>query len=374
MVNFSATRGTLTASSATTVDGKVSVSLSSDNAGKSLVTFSGVDGDVALNNQLEFEFIAETADSLIAQASPNSIGPNGQTSTISVVVNDPNGNLVKNKLIKFNLTDVSGGEIFPSEAITDSNGSASTVYTSKSVSAKGGISILAEVKDTPSVNDTVTLTVADRELFITLGTGNQMEEPTVTTYNKQFSVFVTDVDSTPVENIELTVSAIPSNYYKGEWIKYYDLAGTFVAWGTAVQTGLDVNGRPIYSDDPRSCLNEDKNTDGILDIGEDEIADGNGNGDGMLTPGNVVAALGNITTDENGQAVIDIRYPHSHGSWVDINLIVTAKVKGTESVSQTTFTLPTLADDILDEDITPPTSGIELNSPFGRENSCVNPN
>ena len=381
LINFSATRGDLSTTSATTINGQVSTMLTSTNAGKSLVTFSGVDGAIALNNQLEFEFIAETADRIVAQASPNSIEPNFQQSTISVVVTDPTGNLVKNKQVDFTLTDISGGSIFPASAVTDSNGNASTIYTSNTVSAQNAVSIRTVVRDTPFVSDTVTLTVADRELFISLGTGNQLEEPEITQYNKQFSVFVTDVDSTPVENVELTVSAVPRTYYKGEWIQSFDESGSFVSWITAsnVRTELsdptDPDSALITLWDPKhACLNEDKNIDGIIDAGEDDTSDGNGNGNGELTPGNVVVVSGDIVTDENGSAIIDITYAQSFGSWVDIDLIVSAKVRGTEGSTQTTFTLSTLSSDLLDEDITPPTSAIGTNSPFGVANDCTNPN
>ncbi|WP_076419286.1 Ig-like domain-containing protein [Colwellia sp. UCD-KL20] len=363
LVNFTATRGNLSATSARTVDGKVSTSLTSNNAGKSLVTFSGVDGDIALNNQLEFEFVAETASTIVAQASPHSIGPNGQTSIVSVVVKDTDGNLVKNKVIKFNLDDVTGGEISPATAVTDSNGSASTLYTSNTVSAQDAVSINAVVTDTPTVNDTVTLTVADRELFITLGTGNTIEEIDITNYNKQFSVFVTDVDSTPVENVELTVSAVANAYYKGHWARAYDAAGTFLSW-VAVGEVTSGNSLPTTYTSKHKCISEDSNINGILDLGEDI------NGDGKLTPTNVVSAEGNIITDDQGKAIIDILYPQSNGSWADIDLIVSAKVNGTESQTKTIFTLSTSAEDILDEDVTPPTSSIGLNSPFGRALDC----
>jgi|GEM_PF-411555 len=553
-VNFTATRGDLPQSFGLTSNGKVSTMLSSTNAGKSLVTFSGVDGSVALNNQLEFEFVAETAATIVAQASPHSIGPNGQKSTISIVVKDSTGNLVKNKLIDFTLTDTSSGSIFPASAVTDSNGTASTVYTSNTVSAQNSVSIKAIVRETPIVNDVVALTVADRELFISLGTGNEIEEIDTTNYNKKFSVFVTDVDSTPVKNVELTVSAVPKTYYKGFWTRIYDAAGTFLSWQTV--GGVTTDTIPTEVSSPHQCINEDINTNGILDKSEDlnnnglldlnlnEDLDGDGrldiaedfnnnnvldtnlnedlnpngilevslsedfnrngildisinedknndsildegedlnrngvldtalnedlnrngvldtslnedlnrngrldtnfsedldndgrldtkedlnnnnildtalnedlngnnvldffvtedknnngildfgedlnennqlddytdedfNGDGALTPGNVVAALGNLITDDEGKAVIDIRYPQSYGSWVNIELIVSAKVTGTESTIRTVFTLSTLSSDILDEDISPPTSSIGLNGPFGAAQDCANSN
>jgi len=268
------------------------------------------------------------------------------------------------------LTDTNGGSIFPASDTTDSNGNASTVYTSNVVSAQDGVSVKATVRDTISVNDTVKLTVADRELFIALGTGNTIEEIDVTNYNKQFSVFVTDVDSTPVENVELTVSAVPKTYYKGRWVQLYDDAGTFISWVTRSVTRTDTGETEnpyiytLQSSGPKDCVNEDGNIDGILDSGEDI------NKDGALTPGNVVAALGNLVTDDEGKAIIDIRYPQSYGSWVDIDLIVSAKVNGTEAQTQTTFTLSTSSEDVLDEDVGPPTAGIGSEGPFGEVNLC----
>jgi hypothetical protein len=352
LVSFTSTRGTVNPSTAMTADGKVSTNITSTNAGKALVTVTGTAGGITLSNQLEFEFVAETVATISAQASPRSIAPNGDTSTISVVVKDLNGNLVKGKTIDFSLSGTSSGNILPASAVTDSNGSASTVYTSSAVSAQDGISITATVKSEPSISDVVTLTVADRELFIALGTGNDLIEPDSTSYNKQYSVFVTDVDSTPQEGVTLKVSAVPNNYYKGQWVKLLDENGDFASWG------------PSYSTVP-PCPNEDLNIDGILDVGEDT------NGNGLLTPGNVVSATGEVTTNEFGQAIIDIRYAQSFATWVDVNLVVSAKVSGTESSTQTRFTLSVLASDVLDEDISPPNSGIGLIGPFGLLGDCT---
>ena len=353
-VSFTSTRGELTPNTAIINNGKVTTELRSNNAGKALVTATGTLGGVTLNNQLEFEFVAENVATIQAQASPSSIAPNGDTSTVSVVVKDSNGNLVKGKTIDFSIQGTSGGSILPASAVTDSNGAASTVYTSNTVSAQDGVVITAVVKSVPAINATVSLTVADRELFMSLGTGNELLEIDSTAYNKQYSVFVTDVDSTPQEGVILKVSAVPNNYYKGEWVKILDDQGEFSNWGAS------------YSN--TGCLNEDINIDGILDVGEDI------NMNGKLTPGNVVSVLGEVTTDEFGQAIIDIRYAQSFATWVDINLIVSAKVSGTESSAKTIFTLPVLSDDVLDEDIQPPTSGIGLKSPFGSASDCSNAN
>lgn len=343
MVSFTSTRGVLASSSGTTVNGSVTATIASSNSGKALVTFTGTDDGVTLNNQLEFEFVAETVDNLIMQASPHSIGPNGETSIVSMVARDIEGNLVKNKIVDFTLTDISGGAIFPASAITDSNGSASTVYTSNTVTAQDGVEVLATIREDSSKNESVTLTVADKELFIVLGTGNEMVEVDTTTYNKEYTVFVTDVNSNPQENVTVQISAVPSDYYKGRWVQQLGAEGSFEVW---------------VANHTAQCANEDLNIDGILDVGEDT------NGDNMLTPGNVVAAAGEVKTDQQGRAVIDILYPQSFAHWVDINLVATAKVDGSESVDSVTFTLPVLVSDV-DQEFSPPPS-----APFGASSNC----
>jgi hypothetical protein len=377
-VKFTSTRGALVEDSATTVDGIVTAQLSADNAGKTIVTFTGIDGDIQLSNQLEFEFVAEEASTIVAQASPNSIGPDGDTSTISVVVRDSNYNLVKSKTIKFNLTDTSGGTIFPATAVTDSSGRASTIYTSNSVSAQDAV-VEAVVVDSPAIKDTVEITIADRELFIAIGTGNDLEEgDDGTTYTKKFVAFVTDADSNPVKNQSLTISAVPDMFYKGQWVQVYKdpAKDEFISW---VAVG-EANTTPaaVLSDwDPKhACPNEDDNLNGILDAGEDT------NGNGLLTPGNVLSSVAAVSvngddtvsveaiTDDQGKVVIDLIYPQSFGHWVDINLIVSGAVEGTESFTQSTFTLPVLADDVLNEDVSPPTANTRGRGPFGLTANC----
>jgi hypothetical protein len=354
-VSFTTTRGTLASTSVTTVGGKATTTLTSTNAGKALLTFTGTDTvsgkEIELNNQLEFEFVADSADRLIAQAFPSSISPNGQTSTISVVVRDASGNLVKNKTVDFVLNDTNGGSIFPASAVTDSNGSASTVYTSASTSAEDDVEIAATVRDMPTATDTATLTVADREVFIALGTGNTIENVDETTYNKKYSVFVTDIDSNPVSNVTLTVSAIPSAYIKGVWVAVLK-DGEFDHYAT--QPSVE-------------CANEDLDNDGILSGAEDT------NSNGQLTPGNIVNALGEITTDEQGRAIIDITYAEVFGHWAYIDLLVSTKVSGTESFAKALFVLPVAGEDVTVE-ANPPASFLGGTSPFGSAGVCTDAN
>jgi hypothetical protein len=359
-VSLTTTRGSLVSASETTASGKVTATLTSSNAGKAILSFVGTTVDdgkaIELTNQLEFEFVADEPHRLIAQAFPVSIGPNEQSSTVSVIVRDPLGNLVKNQVVDFVLDDVTGGSIFPAFAVTDSNGSASTVYTSNTTSAHEGISIKATVRGgSPEVSDTANITVADREVFIALGTGNTILNSNDTTYNKQYSVFVTDIDSNPIPNVDLTVSAIPKDYIKGIWEAYGDDDGNFVAYGVTPSV---------------TCPNEDINTNGILD---DLVYEEDTNGDKQLTPGNIVNAQGTVTTDDTGKALIDIEYAEVFGGWVIIDLIVSTRVNGTESFAKAVFKLNAAADDVTNEDITP-AAFIWPNGPFGSSSSCSDAN
>ena len=370
-VTFTTTRGSLNQSTALTdAEGKVTVEVSSTNAGKALLTFTGIDvgAEIELTNQLEFEFVADAPYRLIAQIYPQSIAPNNQTSTMSVVVRDEQGNLVKNQIVDFVLIDTNGGSISPASARTDSNGSASTVYTSNTTSAHNGVSITATVRGIPDgqdpIEDKVELTVADREVSIRLGTGNTILQHDNNTYNKQYSVFVTDIDSNPVPNVTLTVSAIPKEYFKGSWIAYLDDEGEFEQWGPGDRTVV-----PHQRGYRATCANEDSNGNSVLDdlLGEEDT-----NTDGLLTPGNIVNAQGSVTTDEYGIALIDIRYAEVYGFWANIELIVSTQVNGTESFAKVLFNLDALTDDVNNEDLAPATF-IWPSGPFGQSNLCTNP-
>ncbi|NOY62403.1 MAG: hypothetical protein GXP10_04480 [Gammaproteobacteria bacterium] len=203
-VNFSATRGTITPSALTDASGSATVAISSTDAGPSIITVS----TATTSAQVEIEFVAVVVDSISVQADPESVFFGDQQSTITAVVRDPNNNLVKNKEIRFVLSDITGGAINPVVATTDSNGVASTVYTSSSSSsADGGISVTATVVDTPAVTGTVNLTVAQRELFIFLGTGNTLLVLNQVQYTKPYSVFVVDVNGNGVAGkaVQITV-------------------------------------------------------------------------------------------------------------------------------------------------------------------------
>ncbi len=368
-ITLTTTRGQLSTTSVNTdTQGKASFQISSTNAGKAVISAQGKDANGNLvNARAKVEFIAVDVDNIVMSASPNSIGPAGQKSAITAVLRDDKGNLVKGKTVNFNADDVSGGEISPASAVTDSNGLATTVYTSNNVTTENGITITATEPES-GVNKSVELTVADRAQFISIGTGNTIESPNEASYLKKFTVFVTDANSNPVKNVELTVTGTPvkfdelldpnaqegePNYkvirpafYKGYWTQYPN-ADEFKYW-IAVPT--------------HGCKNEDKDGDGIEDENEDV------NRDGALTPGNIVSITGNVVTDENGQAIIELRYAKTFAAWTQIKITASTQVSGSESQTSQFYTLAASGEDLTIES-TPPNA-----NPFGTGlNSVENP-
>lgn len=361
-VTVTTSRGEITAdgvpgNNTTTTDasGIATVSITSEFAGPATISAVGTDAD---GNQVtaraSIEFVASTVDSIFVDATPDLIGPEGQTTTITAVLRDAIGNLVKGKVVNFRLVaDASGGSISPNTAITDSNGIASSVYTSNAVSGDNGVTVSAESDGVVGSTD---LTVGDRAFDISLGTGSDITIQDSSSYMKEFAVFVTDASGRPVANAELTGTVIPTSvfaYRKGYWIwddidKIYKLE--------------DFDGNSTIT---ASCNSEDVDKDGRLDATEDT------NGDGLLTPGNVsaISFKDNISrTDEFGQATLQVRYPKQFGIWTTVIVSVFGQSAGSESTQSQEYVLGVASDDLTQQASPPP------NSPFGFGTLCTDTN
>ena len=358
-INFTATRGALTSfTELTDVAGEATVFVESVDAGPSVIT-AVVDGDRA-SAEVGVLFVATTPATMVLQASPAVIGTNGigesdQQSQIIATVRDAANNLVKNQTVIFSLQDITGGTISPASAVTDVFGQASTTYTAGSVpSAQDGVTVTAALLNDPLINSEVKLTTARRALFITLGTGNQIEKPDAVRYVKPYGVLVTDSVGNPVSNVAVSLAVWPTHYHKGFW--------------TLVPRGSDLVWEPTETLDPalfpQGCQNEDRNRDGILNIPPD--VDFNNNG--QLDPGTVASlTLSNVTTDETGFADFGISYFQEYAQWVSVELTARALVDGSESIEQAFFRLPILASDTTDDKVSPPGNP----SPFGISNTCA---
>lgn len=342
-VQFATTRGTLSAPSAVTnADGDATVSVQSATAGGAAITATGT----GVTAQRTLEFIATSAASIDVQPGIFTLAPNEET-TLTATVRDGAGNLVKNKLVSFNVQDVTGGSLSVASAITNSQGQAQSVYTAGSTpSATEGVIITASVTQGGTlIDDDVALTVARKEVFISVGTGNSIEEFSESQYRVQFAIQITDSSGNGVANVPLVVSIVSDNYYKGKR-----------EWNGQTWRGFN----PLFG----PCADEDANHNGVLDPGEDF------NTSTRLEAGNIALVTpSNVVTDSKGSALVDVIYPQEHAYWVDVTLEASASVQGTEVKRASHFTLPGASTDFSTETTSPPG---EI-SPFGQQ-ACNSPN
>lgn len=393
-VILTTTRGGFNGTTATSINavtdanGTVTATINATNAGFAIVSAKAASGPSA---DLQVEFVATVPSRIDLSATPTTVGPNQQQSTITALVQDVNGNLVKSKTVDFSLDDVRGGTLLRGSAVTDSSGLATTVYTSNVSTAQNGVHITGTVNGT-AIQDEVDLTVAERNLFVKFGTDNTLYEvpDQPTAYAMKFFLFVNDANGKPVPNQTVTISAIPTpydilrdanptfpvpftGYMKGYYIFVAQACGgtdcyvpNFTAFSTYKVDGVDT----AFA----GCLSEDKNRDGVLQVGEDF------NLDGRLTPGNVLAAPGTVVTGADGKAEFEVQYAKQFGNWTRMYLKASTNVSGTETFDAINILLPVAREDVVPPKVPPgittdvPGLGTVIASPFGVATSCVKAN
>ena len=281
------------------------------DTGNALITIRAERPD-GPSRQIALKFVAQEARTITIQANPAVIGVNlggatNEQSEIVAVVRDPENNLVFGKRVDFALNDISGGRLTQGSAITDDFGRATTVYIAgPSSSAANGVEITAQVADAPDVSKLATLTVAKRALFVTVGSGNELEKIDGRKYNVFHTVLVTDANGTPVSDAEVTLSVYPLLYSKG---------GTF-------SFECNLGGSSC-------CPNEDQNRNGLLDQSDLLTEDTNGNE--QLDPGNVITVDNLVlTTDDTGFADFNVSYAIQYAQWITVEIIARASVAGSE--------------------------------------------
>jgi hypothetical protein len=372
-VNIFTTRGTLSANSVVLDgNGRGTVQISSTSSGQALLTAVN-SGGTQISRSVEF--VATTPASLDLQASQFIVAP-GEQSTVRATVRDASGNLVKNQLINFLLRDETGGQLSSGGDITNSNGQAETTYTAgNAAGASGAAVVTAEVVSNPAVNDSVELTVAGQEVFISLGTGNEIFEPDTTTYEQPWTVFVTDVEGRGVPGASVDVSVLSLRFIKGQYV-----AGTDLWQPTPSATCFDEDTK--FCSDFQEPNGDSRCRNGRLDPGEDDPLVVNpdgpgqgavpiGNGSGQIEAGNVASlSAGTLTTDSAGRADFRLIYQQVYGNWVEVRLRVKTAVAGTEFSKTQDFTLPVTVDD-LELDAAPPGLGEgSVASPWGTKPGC----
>ena len=329
--------------------GDATVTVTASTAGPGVVTATNTDGT---SIQLNIEFVAITPATLDLQASPFTIATNGQ-SALTATVRDAAGNFVKNQTVSFVLTDVTGGSLSVAQAVTNSQGQAKTFYNaSNATSAANGVRIDATVQGT-AVTDFAQVTVAQRQVLVSFGTGNEIEEPNQAQYRTQWVIQVTDSQGNGVSGADVSLSILTRRYWEGTRVFS---AGPPTFWGTPHVPAA-------------GCPDEDVNHNGVLDAGEDL------NGNGKIEAGNILTVVpdtgtaSTATTDKNGFALFWVYYPQAYAYWLEVQLTAKLTVQGTEFSETTVFLPDGSTADFTSQTNTPP--GVV--SPFGSDQNCATP-
>ncbi len=350
-VTFGSTRGTLSATTAITTapNGDATVSVSSLTAGP--VTVSAQLGTA--RSSLTAAFVATVPASMVLQVNPAAVLPNASGTTnqsaLTAIVRDAVGNPVQGVVVNFAaVTDGSNGSIAPGSATTDANGLATAQFIPGPLStAANGVQIRATVQANPSITSTAVLTVNGSALFISIARSGTLTAFDSTTYQKDFSVYVTDANGAPAGNRAVTLSVDPITYGKGQLV-YNTTSGKWV----------------YASGSPTTCINEDANRNGILDAGDIDQ-----NFDGRLQPGIPAVITSSVTTDALGFGTFTLRYGKNYAWWVSTQITAKSLVGGTESRQTQLYDLEMTAADNA-------SAGTPANvvSPFGTATVCSNPN
>jgi len=364
----------------TKVDGsptirKATIRLTSDFPGTA--TVSAAIDDAATKKQIvatgSVSLVSKIADKLAVQAVTPILAPNGQTNIIAKV-RDVNDNPVKGVVVNFELENPLGGTLNTPNATTNDKGEAKITFTAGSNdTGTEKVQVVATVPDlytgfNGSRTQTLNLTVGGEAVFISIGTGNIIQELTSTTYAVPHQVTVTDATGAPIANKEIKLSVWPVNYYKGFYV-FNEERKLWIAQYTA------------------ECSNEDANQNGSLDPWENNKignalspldypagieVDVEDNGDGILWPANpVTLSTSTLTTGADGIAYFNVLYGQNYANWLRVKLTAKAQVSGTESKADRLFSLPASADDLSNDKSTPPGGAV---SSFGQASLCSDVN
>ena len=368
-ITFSATRGTLSQTTPINSDanGQATVSISSSGAGPSVINANAA----GVTTQLNLNFVANNPSQISVQAGPATVSVQ-KTSTITAVVRDAANNLVNGATVTFALTtDPTNGGLSAASATTNSQGSASVVYTAGNTSSgANGVTITASVQDflkTTTYTATTNVTVGGQTVFLSLGTGNTISPSGFPAYAVDYSVFAVDANGAPIQGVAVTMAVLPVAYGKGVLV----CGGTFWVPGYSTLT------TDTYAyKSQKLCTNEDTDyTGNINSLGQCDNGSGvmipckDYNQNNKLDPGNVVVVSpASGITDKDGRLDVTITYPRDHSYWTEVSLVASTTVQGTQSSTTATFVLVGLSTDY--QCSTGPPGPI---SPYGVASTCANP-
>lgn len=360
---------------ATDSAGNATVTVMSSTAGPATITAIVNDG-TELSNKHVLTFVGDQPAELQLDSTSSRVAT-ADIATISAIVVDANGNPVKNTDVEFSSANLKGGQLNPSNGVTDENGVATTTFTAgTSATQEDEVVIVAEVVGS-NINGNASLTVVEPVLNVTIGSSNKIVESAFNTQNRvSYVVQVADGSGQPIEDAQVQLSIEPLKYFKGRLVTVdtagfpYAFALDQTAWTADTWSRED----DLYAFE---CISEDANGNRILDNNEDN------NGNGSLDPqdpasltavvsaGEDVATItsnNRLVTDTSGSGYFDLLYPVSNALWSVVKITARAQALGTEAEDSYTTTLLMSASEANNTDALP----ANATSPYGTESSCNN--
>lgn len=374
---FTVTAGQIIDSSSVITDdlGNATVTVLSSIAGE--VTIFAETADGSLSNKHTFFYVGDTPESLNLATTSSRVNTR-DSATIVAVVTDANGNPVKNTPITFSSANLKGGQLSSTSGITNTNGEAEISFTAgSSGTEQNEIVIRADVEDF-DVTNSVSLTVVEPVLNVTLGSSNEVVEfGEKTQYSKTYVVQVADGGGQALIDSQVQLSLKPVLYRKGRLV-LVDSKG--IAYKDAISDATwSASHWAQYPGYTIECPSEDRNGNRILDEGEDI------NGNGSLDPQDpaLLVALeseedsglatlqgnGVLETDATGSGYFRIVYPVTNAWWTNLEVVARAQALGVESTDIYRMRMPVLASEVLASVANPP----NLHSPYGSVLDCTSP-
>lgn len=344
VISLSASRGTVTPSTVTTNgSGTATFSYMSTAAGPATVSGSANSG--SLMGSYSFTVNATTAASINLTANKSILATQEQV-TLTATVRDSSGNVVPGKQVDFSVTDSIGGSIAsPISSLTNSSGQASATYVAGNASSgTNGVTVSALVNGT-AISASQLLTVVAGANNINLTMDNSLTADGLF-YVKTFTAKATNTAGNPVAGQTIQFRVFPISYKKGG-MTYNSTLSLWVQSGTIT-----------------TCAAEDTDHSGSIDGGEVDV-----NGNNQPDPSPSESVTSSVTTDSNGEATVNLRYPKERASWLTVTIEAYNGSSGGQALASRTITLSTLLADAQNSD--PPAF---QTSPFGTATSCASPN
>ncbi len=291
------------------------------------------------------------AANLTLKATQNNVAvtPVGSSSvnsvTLTVVARNADNYAVGNALVKFTLSNTTGGGeyISPSIAVTNSAGEATSTFYSGSLGSSGtGVMVTATLVGTTIDSNPEYINITDLAGSIVIGRANKIIITDDTSYEQNITVQVSDSNGSPVPNALVTLNLWPIGYYLGA--EAYDDNGTCVGYYHNYYDHI-LNAENCTSINFEMQPNEDVDRNFILltseDYGPYDVNAGTMLPDGALTPANSTAGEvpPTVTTDPNGMGTFSIKYLKQYGMWIEVELTASVKVQGTEAQAKSHWTL-----------------------------------